>query len=88
MKFHECSHKGQEGWSLLSKKNKWDCFLELGARQCRFPHPLCLLSADLLYYAAVFIDGGGMDATHIQRLICTAQWCFFFFLNPVIAKRW
>lgn len=62
-------------------KNNCDWFPECSARQRRFPHPLCLLSAEPLYYAAVFIEGGGLDAT--LSLYAPYNGAF---LNPAGAK--
>lgn len=67
------THNGQEGRVSVIVKNDCDWFPEPGARPRRFPHLFCLLSAEPLYYAAVFIEGGGMDTTH--RPICPTQWC-------------
>lgn len=71
LKMHEEGTIGKKMGYQLLKRPDW--LPDSSARQCRFHHLLCLLSAEPLYYAAMFIMGGGTDTTH--RLICPTQWC-------------
>ncbi len=68
----------------MSEKDNCNWFSEPSARQCRFPHPFCLLCAEPLYYAVMFIEGGGMETIHtgLYDLHNGA------FLNPIRAKTW